>query len=96
MYFAHHIQQTAGGGHTTKEVRKARPTKLKIESISEDEDALAAVPTTKPFTSEVPTKGKRAKPIADDSDNDGVQEVSAPVGTKCTRQMTVSYGAPDP
>jgi hypothetical protein len=51
---------------------------------------------TEPFTSKDSIKGKRAKPTADDSDNNGVQEVSAAVGTKCPQPMMVSYGAPNP
>jgi len=94
-HFTHHIQQTTSSEHKFKEVKSARPTKLKIEYISEDEDAPAAVPTmTEPFMSKDPTK--RAKPMADDLDNNSVQEVSAAVGTKCTQQTTVSYGVPEP
>jgi Cu/Ag efflux protein CusF len=91
----HHIQQTTSGGHKSKEVKRARPTKLKIEYISEDEDAVAMPVMTEPFTSKDPSKGKRAKPTADDSDNDSVQEMLAAVGTKCAQPTTVSSGTPE-
>jgi len=95
MHFTHHIQQTTSSEHKFKEVKSAHPTKLKIEYIFKDEDAPAAVPTmTEPFMSKNPTKC--AKPMANNLDYNSVQEVSAAVGTKCTQQTTVSYGAPEP
>jgi hypothetical protein len=90
----HHIQQTTSGGHKSKDVKRARPTK-QIEYISEDEDAVAMPAMTEPFMSKDPSKGKCAKPTADDSDNDSVQEMLAAVGTKCAQPTTVSSGTPE-
>jgi hypothetical protein len=95
-HFAHH-KQTTSREHKFTEVKRARPTKLKIEYISDDEDAPATAPSmTEPFTFKDPIKGKRAKPTADDLDNNTMQEVLAAAGTKCAQPTTVSYGAPEP
>jgi hypothetical protein len=97
-HFTHHIQ-TTHSEHKFTEVKRAHPTKSKIEYISNDEDALAAMPSmTEQFTSmsKDPIMGKRAMLTADDMDNNNMQAVSTAAGTKCTQQMTVSDGAPEP
>ena len=97
-HFAHHIQ-TTHSKYKFMEVKRAHPIKSKIEYISDNKDALAAVPSmTKQFTSmsKDPIIGKCVNPMASNLDNNSMQAVSTAAGTKCTQQMMVSDGTPEP